>query len=227
MSKKNINHKIPLYWEEACNEISARDKIMSILIKKNKNLIIKSHGDPFTTLIRAIIGQQISVRAASSIWNNLYTLTEKKDKEISKIQSDNLIIRPKSILKYKEKLTESGISSKKKLYILNLANYFECNTNFGSSLSKMDDEELNSALLSFPGIGQWTVNMFSIFHLLRPDVFPHKDLALIKSIVSQYSLKEKKQQSNNIKKISDNWKPWRTVATWYLWCSVDSDPIYY
>ena len=227
MSKNNINHKIPLYWEEACSEISAKDKIMSNLIKKNKNLVIKSHGDPFTTLIRAIVGQQISVRAASSIWNNLYTLTENKDKETSKLKSDNLLVKPENVLKCGEKLTESGISSKKKIYILNLANYFECNRNFGSNLSKMNDEELNSTLLSFPGIGQWTVNMFSIFYLQKPNVFPHRDLALIKSIVSQYSLKDTNQQSKSIKKISDNWRPWRTVATWYLWCSVDSDPIYY
>ena len=113
------------------------------------------------------------------------------------------------------KLPESGISSKK-LYILNLAKYFESNKNFGSSLSKMDDEELNSALLSFPGIGQWTVNMFSIFYLLRPDVFPHKDLALMKSIISQYSLKEIKQQNNNIKKISDNWKPWKQLRPVFM-----------
>ena len=220
---KKIKPKTPKYWSRACHELSIKDKKMAHLISRFSNLKIQSHGDPFTTLTRSIVGQQISVVAAESVWRKLCYVTlpnNTKEQEI-------LVLEPSMILKNHYKLDSVGLSTRKNQYIYELAKYFVNNKVFSEHLMSMNDECIYKTLISFAGIGTWTINMFKIFCLLQPDIFPEKDLGLKNAIYKIYEIKKKDQQLENIIKISENWKPWRTVATWYLWCSVDPDPINY
>ena len=199
---KKIKLKTPKYWDLACNELSKKDKKLAKLIIKYDSLKIQSHGDPFTTLTRSIIGQQISVAAAESIWKKLCFMisgSDNKDYEI-------ILISPSEILKNYYKLNSVGLSTRKKNYIYALATHFVNNKDFSGQLLDMNDECVNNTLISFSGIGTWTIR---------------------NAIYKIYNVKDNGKQLENIVKLSEKWKPWRTVATWYLWCSIDPDPINY
>jgi len=215
--------KNPEYWNQACRELSEKDKKLANLILKYSNLKIQSHGDPFTTLTRSIVGQQISVAAAESIWKKLYHLEAKYCGKYP----EGKPFRPISIIKNYHKLNSTGLSGRKKEYIHGLAKHFESNNCFSKQLLAMNDEDITRTLISFPGIGDWTIKMFKIFCLMQPDIFPENDLSLTNAISKIYKIKSNDKKKENITKLSEKWKPWRTVATWYLWCSVDQDPVYY
>ncbi|OUW05307.1 MAG: hypothetical protein CBD16_01150 [Betaproteobacteria bacterium TMED156] len=215
---------VPNYWVKACKDLSSKDIVMANLISNNKSKI-KSHGDPFTTLVRAIIGQQISVKAAEGVWKKLHA--QHKGKKHPDLLSSFMFVDPEKILKQKDNLYKIGISGKKAFYITNLAKYFKENKDFSKSLVKMSEQEITVTLLKFSGIGIWTINMFLIFCLLRPDIFPENDLGLIRAIKLHYDLKKNENQQMKILKLSHKWKPWRTVATWHLWSSIDPETIYY
>ena len=220
---KNFKLKTPNYWTHACSELSKKDEQLAKIILKYSNLKIRSHGDPFTTLTRSIVGQQISVAAAESIWKKLnFIISDKNDKN-----EEIKLIKPSKFLKNYYRLNTIGLSTRKKNYIYELAQHFVNNKGFSKQLLNMNDENITNTLISFSGVGIWTINMFKIFCLMQPDIFPEKDVGLKNAIVKIYNLKDNDKQSKIIKKLSERWKPWRTVATWYLWCSIDPEPINY
>ncbi len=220
---KKIKLKTPKYWGRACNELSKKDKKLAQLILKYNSLKIQSHGDPFTTLTRSIIGQQISVAAAETIWKKLCSIISDNSSQNKEI----LLIKPAEFLKNYYRLNSAGLSTRKKHYIYELAKHFVNNKEFCDQLLYMSDECIDTTLVSFSGIGIWTINMFRIFCLMQPDIFPEKDVGLKNAICQIYNIKDNGSQSDKIIKLSEKWKPWRTVATWYLWCSIDPDPINY
>ncbi len=201
------------WWDEAIEHLSKKDKILkNIIIKYNKGYL-KSRGDPFTALCRTIIGQQISVKAASSIFN--------------KFQSKIKIVNYKNVLKYNiDEIKSCGLSYKKSEYIIDLSKYIFENPAILNSWEKMDDELVKKELCKLNGIGPWSAEMFLMFCLLRPNVLPLGDLGLRKAVGIHY-LNKKKPSYEEIKNIASKWNPYCSAATWYLWRSIDPIPIEY
>ncbi|MBC50090.1 MAG: DNA-3-methyladenine glycosylase [Pelagibacteraceae bacterium] len=200
-------------WLLAINNLKKKDKILKEIINKYKSEKLHSKKNAFLTLAKSITGQQISVKAANSIWLRL----EKKIKKID----------PSNILKVKiNEIKKCGFSKQKANYIFNLANFFKKNKNIENKWKKVEDEEVIDDLIKIKGIGRWTAEMFLIFYLLRPNIFPSADIGLLKAISINYNLKYPLKNSD-IKKFKKKWIPWSTVATWYLWRSLDPVPIKY
>ena len=200
-------------WLLAINNLKKKDKILKEIINKYKSEKLHSKKNAFLTLAKSITGQQISVKAANSIWLRL----EKKIKKID----------PSNILKVKiNEIKKCGFSKQKANYIFNLANFFKKNKNIENKWEKIEDEEVIDDLIKIKGIGRWTAEMFLIFYLLRPNIFPSADIGLLKAISINYNLKYPLKNSD-IKKFKKKWIPWSTVATWYLWRSLDPVPIKY
>jgi len=200
-------------WLLAINNLKKKDKILKEIINKYKSEKLHSKKNAFLTLAKSITGQQISVKAANSIWLRL----EKKIKKID----------PSNILKIKiNEIKKCGFSKQKANYIFNLANFFKKNKNIENKWEKIEDEEVIDDLIKIKGIGRWTAEMFLIFYLLRPNIFPSADIGLLKAISINYNLKYPLKNSD-IKKFKKKWTPWTTVATWYLWRSLDPVPVKY
>ncbi|NDA02548.1 MAG: DNA-3-methyladenine glycosylase 2 family protein [Burkholderiaceae bacterium] len=206
--------KKPSYWEEACAELIKQDRILRKLIPKYDDGILGSRGDAFTTLARSIVGQQISVAAAQSVWNRtLETLGNE--------------VTPKRVLDTKhDALRASGLSTRKVEYIRDLADHFHHGRLQTERWPKMDDEELIKELSAIRGIGRWTAEMFLIFNLMRPNVLPLDDIGLIRAISINYFSGEPVTR-HEAREVAANWAPWRTVATWYMWRSIDPIPVEY
>ena len=206
--------KKPSYWEEACAELMKQDRILRKLIPKYDDGILGSRGDAFTTLARSIVGQQISVAAAQSVWNRtLETLGNE--------------VTPKRVLDTKhDTLRASGLSTRKVEYIRDLADHFHHGRLQTERWPKMDDEELIKELSAIRGIGRWTAEMFLIFNLMRPNVLPLDDIGLIRAISINYFSGEPVTR-HEAREVAANWAPWRTVATWYMWRSIDPIPVEY
>ncbi|MCI5050210.1 MAG: DNA-3-methyladenine glycosylase [Rickettsiales bacterium] len=207
----------PHYWEEAKDYLSAKDEVLGRLISKYSGEGLSSRGDAFYTLARSIVGQQISVKAADSVWNKL-------ENEL-KLQKLSLIPHEFASLS-DESLRSCGLSRQKVLYMRNIAQYFIENGSRGDFLHELDDESAIKSLTTIKGVGRWTAEMFLIFHLLRADIFPVDDIGLIRAIEKYY------YDGNNIDKkqafiYRDNWGPYNTVATWYLWRALDPEPVEY
>ena len=203
----------PKYWEQAKNELSDKDFVMAGIIKSYDGEYLESRGDAFYSLARSIVGQQVSVKAADSIWNKLESVIQN--------------ISPDIILKTEhDNLRSAGLSNSKVTYLKNVAEYFISNQQTAENFHLMSDNEITAELMAIKGIGRWTVEMFLIFHMLRPDVFPVKDIGLQKAIIKHYDITEKVNEGKFLK-LSNSWSPWRTVATWYLWRSLDPVPVKY
>ena len=204
---------VPDYWEEAKTELMRRDRILRKLIPKFGDLQLVGRGDPFTTLARAIVGQQISVKAAQSVWERLVATVPK--------------LSPAPVKKAGlEKLASCGLSKRKAEYLTDLALHFLDGSVHAKDWSSMHDEDVIAELIQIRGIGRWTAEMFLIFNLLRPNVLPLDDLGLLKGISVNYFSGEPVSRSD-AREVAANWEPWRTVATWYLWRSLDPLPVEY
>ena len=200
-------------WLLAINNLKKKDKILKEIINKYKSEKLHSKKNAFLTLAKSITGQQISVKAANSIWQKL----EEKIKKVN----------PKNFLKLKKhEISKCGYSRQKVNYLFNLANFFEKNKKIENKWKKIEDEKVIESLIKIKGIGRWTADMFLIFYLLRPNVLPTKDLGLHKAISVNYKTKYP-LNCLDIKKYQDKWHPWSTVATWYLWRSLDPIPVKY
>lgn len=204
----------PKYWKKACEELSQDDPIMKAIIHQYKGETLVSRGLPFETLFRSIVGQQISVKAAQSVWNRI-------------CENLNTPADPKTVYHCHDDLLRScGLSARKVEYSKDLAKHFLDKTLNPAQWPKMNDEEVIQQLIIVRGIGRWTAEMFLIFNLLRPNVFPADDLGLQKAI----SLKYKKRYpltDKNLVYFRKQYEPWATVATWYLWRSLDPIPVEY
>ena len=204
----------PIYWEQACRELMKHDRILKKLIPKYGSGFLVTRGDVFTTLARAIVGQQISVAAAQAVWDRVLIASKKK-------------INPKNILALSsEELRGAGLSGRKVEYIRDLADHFHSGRLHANQWQDMDDESVIQELSSIRGIGRWTAEMFLIFNLVRPNVLPLDDVGLLKAISLNYFSGEPVSR-HEAREVAANWAPWRTVATWYMWRSIDPIPVEY
>jgi DNA-3-methyladenine glycosylase II len=202
----------PEYWDRAKRALVRRDPVMARIIRAHPRIHLQPRGDPFHTLTRAIVGQQISVAAAQSVWN--------------KFSAHVSVVHPERVLKAKMKdLRACGLSGRKCEYISDLARRFAGGHLHVHRWPEMSDDEVVADLVQVRGIGRWTAEMFLMFNLLRPDVFPLDDLGLRKGIQLAYF--KRKVSLNTMRKLGESWRPWRSVATWYLWRSLDPLPVEY
>lgn len=197
---------LPAYWEQAKQDLIKRDRIMRKLIPQFGDLCISSPSEPFLTLCRSIVGQQISVTSADAIWQRLLHAC-------SSCTPSNILKLDASALK------ECGLSKRKTEYIVDLATHFKEQRVHVDAWVEMGDEEVIAELTQIRGIGRWTAEMFLIFNLMRPNVFPLDDAGLLKGISVNYFSGEPVSRSD-AREVAANWEPWRTVATWYLWRSL-------
>jgi DNA-3-methyladenine glycosylase II len=204
---------VPPYWEDAKIDLMKRDRVMKKLIPQFGDMQLVGRGDPFMTLARSIVGQQISVKAAESVWQRFLLACPQ--------------CTPTGVLKSgKDGLCDCGLSKRKVEYLIDLAEHFRKNRVHADQWVDMHDEDVIAELTNIRGIGRWTAEMFLIFNLLRPNVLPLDDLGLLKGISTCYFSGEPVSRSD-AREVAANWEPWRTVATWYLWRSLDPVPVEY
>jgi DNA-3-methyladenine glycosylase II len=209
-----IEEIAPDYWEQACIELMKHDRILKKLIPKYGSGFLRTRGDAFTTLARSIVGQQISVAAAQSVWSKVLLASKNK-------------INPKNILTLSsDDLRAAGLSGRKVEYIRDLAEHFDSGRLHANQWKGMEDEAIIKELCGIRGIGRWTAEMFLIFNMIRPNILPLDDAGLIKAISINYFSGEPVSR-HEAREVSANWAPWRTVATWYMWRSIDPKPVEY
>ena len=205
------------YWEEACRELSERDPVLGDLISAYPSEILQTNGDPFSTLFYSIVGQQISVKAAEAIRGRVLALIKESTPDaILSVSSDEL--------------RQAGLSARKVEYLMDLARHFEEGRVDPARWDSLDDEALIAELTDIRGIGRWTAEMLLMFCLLRPNVFPVDDLGLQRAVVMHYPEileTHPKPTPKVFKQFALRWAPWQTVASWYLWRSLDPLPVNY
>jgi DNA-3-methyladenine glycosylase II len=208
----------PAYWDEACKHLAKRDRVMRKLVADHGHARLQSRGDAFTTLARSIIGQQISVKAAQSVWGKLLTRFDLVVDEArgSLRPTDLLLVEP-------DELRKVGLSARKVDYLRDLALHFAEGRLHVGQWDAMDDDTIIEELIDIRGIGRWTAEMFLIFHMMRPNVLPLDDLGLIKGISQSYFSGEPVSRAE-ARDVAEAWAPYRTVGTWYLWRSLDPKP---
>jgi DNA-3-methyladenine glycosylase II len=205
---------VPDYWQTACEYLSAKDKTMAGIIREHQSDVLFSFGDPFKTLTNAIVGQQISVKAAESVWLRLIQALPNEKIHATAIAHAN-----------ENLLREVGLSRQKILYLKNIAEYFLENNINHQYFLKRSVHEVSAELLAIKGIGTWTLEMFQIFYQCLPDVFPIGDIGLIKAVLNNYP--KVKNDKTAILKFAERWAPYKTVAVWYLWRTFDDEPVRY
>ena len=198
---------VPEYWEQATRELAANDTVLSKLVTRYDGLAVGSRGDAFSTLARAIVGQQISVKAAQSVWQRLVA-------EIGEVTPENLAAADLA------RLRTCGLSGQKCGYLSDLAERFACGSLDPERWNALDDEALIVELTQVKGIGRWTAEMFLIFFMARPDVLPLDDIGLQRAMSLHYNA-GRPLSKLKMRRIAKAWAPWRSVATWYMWRSLD------
>jgi len=207
----------PDYWDEACRHLTRRDRVLNKLIPRFGEARLQSRGDAFTTLARSIVGQQISVKAAQSVWDRFVLLLPAAVPPVA----------PQQVLALTtETLRGAGLSARKAEYLRDLAKHFAEGAVHETDWSAMGDEAIIEELVAIRGIGRWTAEMFLIFHLMRPNVLPLDDLGLVKGISLNYFSGEPVSRAE-VRELGDAWAPYRSVATWYMWRSLDPLPVEY
>ena len=208
----------PGYWDDACKHLGKRDRVMKKLIPKFGEARLQSRGDAFTTLARSIVGQQISVKAAQSVWARFVAVVGGEA---------GSALAPAAVLALAAPdLRGAGLSARKTEYLGDLARHFEAGAVHVAQWQQMDDEAIIDELVAIRGIGRWTAEMFLIFHLMRPNVLPLDDVGLIKGISVNYFSGEPVSRAE-AREVGDAWAPYRSVATWYIWRSLDPLPVDY
>jgi DNA-3-methyladenine glycosylase II len=203
----------PEYWDRAKRTLAGRDPVLAAIMRRHPRVHLVARGEPFQTLARAIVGQQISVKAAQSVWNRVLEIAP------GMTPGEVLAVR-------RPRLRACGLSDRKTEYIADLARHFAEGTVHPHRWPEMDDETVIAELVAVRGIGRWTAEMFLMFNLLRPDVYPLGDLGLLRAVRVSY-FKGRKVPLSRIRKLGLGWQPWRSVATWYLWRSLDPVPVEY
>lgn len=204
---------VPAYWADACKHLGKKDRVMKRLIAQFSEVSLSSRGDAFTTLARSIVGQQISVKAAQTVWDRFALLPKK--------------MTPASVLKLKvDDMRAAGLSARKVEYLVDLAIHFDSGAIHSQSYAEMDDEAIIAELVAIRGIGRWTAEMFLMFYLMRPNVLPLDDIGLINGISKSYFSGEAVSRSD-AREVAAAWAPYCSVATWYIWRSLDPMPVTY
>ena len=203
----------PSYWQQASSDLAQGDPVLGPLVDRFAGTALVSRGEPFVTLVRSIVGQQISVKAADSVWARLLAALP--------------ALAPRAVLGCEaEVLRGCGLSARKVEYVVDLARRFDNGQIHAERWSEMDDAEIVAELTAVRGIGVWTAEMFLIFNQLRPDVFPLDDIGLQKAVAVHYCAGERPGR-RLLAEHGERWRPWRSVATWYLWRSLDPLPVEY
>jgi DNA-3-methyladenine glycosylase II len=203
----------PQFWDEACKHLIKKDRVMKRLIPQFGDACLQTRGDAFVTLARSIVGQQISVKAAQTVWDRFAALPKK--------------MTPANVLKLKvDDMRAAGLSARKVEYLVDLALNFDNRTLHVKAWETMDDEAIIAELVAIRGIGRWTAEMFLIFHLMRPNVLPLDDVGLINGISRNYFSGEVVSRSD-AREVAAAWAPYCSVATWYIWRSLDPQPVAY
>jgi len=203
----------PEYWGEACKHLMKKDRVMKRLIPQFGEASLQSRGDAFVTLARSIVGQQVSVKAAQTVWDRFASLPRK--------------ITPANVLKLKvDDMRAAGLSARKVEYIVDLALHFDNGALHVKKWSEMTDDAIIEELVAIRGIGRWTAEMFLMFHLMRPNVLPLDDVGLINGISHNYFSGEAVSRSE-AREVAAAWAPYCSVATWYIWRSLDPVPVSY
>ncbi|MEO7104835.1 MAG: DNA-3-methyladenine glycosylase 2 family protein [Rhodoferax sp.] len=202
-----VERQTPYFWEEACKHLVKKDRVMKRLIPQFGDVCLETRGVAFVTLARSIVGQQISVKAAQTVWERFELLPRK--------------LTPANVLKLKvDDMRAAGLSVRKVEYLVDLALHFDNGALHVKSWESMSDDEIVAELIAIRGIGRWTAEMFMIFHLMRPNVLPLDDVGLITGISHNYFSGEVVSRSD-AREVAAAWAPYCTVATWYIWRSLD------
>ncbi len=200
----------PDYWLEACKHLVKKDRVMKRLIPLYPDTTLQSRGDAFGTLARSIVGQQISVKAAQTVWHRFVALPAS--------------LTPGNVLKLKvDDMRAAGLSARKVEYLVDLSIHFDAGTVHVTDWQTMDDEAIIAELVAIRGIGRWTAEMFLMFYLRRPNVLPLDDVGLINGIAKNYFSGEAVSRSD-AREVAAAWAPYCSVATWYIWRSLDTLP---
>lgn len=203
----------PTYWQEACRRLSTTDPVLAAIIRQHPEGSLVSRGDPFGTLARSIVGQQISVKAADSVWRRFAAALP--------------AVTPAAVLAAQTSVLRAcGLSVRKLEYLIDLARHFDGGCIHVNRWQAMTDAEIIAELTSVRGIGVWTAEMFLIFNQMRPDVFPLDDIGLQKAAALHYG-DGARLTRQHLAELGERWRPWRSVATWYLWRSLDPLPVEY
>ena len=206
--------KIPSYWVQAKKELSKKDPVLKEIINKYKKGHLTTRNDPFFSLCRTIVGQQISTKAADSIWSKFEKKCKKK-------------IIPKNIIKLPTKsLRNAGLSRQKISYLKNIAKSFKNKSFKIRDLKNMNDEQAIVYITQLKGLGIWSAQMFLMFNLNRPDIFPTKDIGLVRAISKNYKTSYPPSE-RFLNKISKLHLGYRSVFTWYMWRSIDPVDVEY
>jgi DNA-3-methyladenine glycosylase II len=213
----------PEYWDAATRALGRADPVMRRLIRNIAGVHLTRRGDAFTTLSRAIVGQQISVKAAQTIWNRFASACGAGHD----VEALGLRLDPARVARMRlSKLRACGLSARKADYLRDLARHFTSGTLDPAQWTALDDEALIERLVDVNGIGRWTAEMFLIFHEMRADVFPVGDIGLQNAIARHYN-GDIRLSAEQMREIATAWQPWRSVASWYLWRSLDPIPVEY
>jgi len=203
----------PAYWEDACKHLIKKDRVMRKLIPQFGDACLQTRGDAFVTLARSIVGQQIAVASAQKVWDRFALLP----REMS----------PAHVLRLKvDDMRAAGLSVRKVEYLVDLALHFDNGTLHVKDWASMPDDEIIAELVAIRGIGRWTAEMFLIFHMLRPNVLPLDDAGLIKGISQSYFSGDVVSRSD-AREVAAAWAPYCSVATWYIWRSLDPVSVAY
>lgn len=203
----------PEYWQRAKRTLARRDPVMGRIIRSYPRIALRRRGDPFRTLARAIVGQQISVKAAQSVWDRVVAAAP--------------ALAPEAVAGLRvQRLRACGLSERKAEYLRDLARHFVDGTIRLERWPQMDDEAVIAELVRVRGIGRWTAEMLLMFSLLRPNVLPVDDLGLRRAASLHYFGGEPADAAE-VRALAARWEPWRSVATWYLWRSLDPVPVEY
>ena len=203
--------KPPAYWEEACKHLVKKDRVMRRLIPELGNVSLTLRGVAFTTLARSIVGQQVSVASAQRVWEKFALLPPE--------------MSPGNVLRLKvDDMRATGLSTRKVEYLVDLALHFDSGRLHFKEWDAMDDDAIVTELVAIRGISRWTADMFLLFHLGRPNVLALDDPTLLQGISNQYFSGEPVSRSD-AREVAEAWKPWCSVASWYIWRSLAPMPV--
>ena len=220
----------PAFWIQARRALARRDRVMGGIMRDCGPMHLVPRTDPYLTLARSIVGQQISVAAAQTIW--------------ARVEKACGTVHPDRVVRMREAtLTRCGLSARKVEYLRDLSVKFRTGDLDSARWQAMDDESVIAELTQVRGIGRWTAEMFLIFNLLRPDVLPLDDIGLLRAIALRYPAEEPESGGDDeasagsaarhrrtrrqAETLGESWRPWRSVATWYLWRSLDPVAVEY
>ena len=203
----------PKYWNKGKIYLSNNDSVLKKIINQYPAQYLKLNDNSFHALINSIIGQQISVSAANSMKNKLFSLKRN--------------ITPRTVKNLKKNdLRKCGLSKQKILYVNNISDFFLSNKNFITKINQVDEKLIREKLIEIKGIGNWTVDMFLLFTYGSSNIFPAGDLGFVKAISKHYK-KDLPLNDKFLLKLNKKWSPYSSIATWYLWRSLDPIPVSY